>query len=71
MNWAFGLFRLLLCIPYLQDLIKVTQFMARNVTKSNPLLLLTSDFLITFDSIGDIALHFGDVGKGGPFAYSS
>lgn len=79
LNWAFGLFTLLLWIPYLQDLIKVTQFMVGKATKSNSLLLPASALLIMFVSTGNIALHFGEVGRGSlrctggpflsPFAY--
>lgn len=73
MNWAFGLFALPLWIPYLQDLIKVTQFIVGKETKNNSLLLLPSALLITFVRDGNIALHFGEVGggilkcTGGPF----
>lgn len=78
MNWAFGLFTLLLSIPYLEDLIKVTQFMVGKAKKSNSA-PSPSALLITFISTGNIALHFGEVrrgtlrGTGGsflsPFAY--
>lgn len=79
LNWAFGLFTLLLWIPYLQDLIKVTQFMVGKATKSNLLLLPASVLLLRFISTGNIALHFGEGGRGtlrctsgsflSPFAY--
>lgn len=79
LNWAFGLFTFLLWIPCLQGLIKVTQFMVGKATKSNSLLLPASALLITFVSTGNIALHFGEVGRGtlrctsgpflSPFAY--
>lgn len=51
----------------------MTQFITGKATKSNPLLLPTSTLLIMFDSTGNIALHFGEVGRGtirsagGPF----
>lgn len=78
LNWAFGLFTLLLWIPYLEDLIKVTQLMVGKATKSNSASSPISP-LITFVSTGNIALHFGEVGSGtlrctggpflSPFAY--
>jgi len=47
--------------------------MSGKATKSNSLIFPTPALLITFDSSGDIALHYGEVGRGtvrspgGPF----
>lgn len=59
LNWAFGLFTLLLWIPFLEDLIKVTQFMVGKATKSNSLLLPPSALLITFVTLAILLCTLG------------